>query len=127
MLNLTDMIYSFKIEDFPEGDKVKECNYYQDQNDFVWKIARVENGFFVGYFGDDYFKDKYFDLIVNGENKLIMNSGCFFIQDTDFDTFYEFRVILSLGFTDEIWDSIGEFITERLTHDNGLTECEIVN
>ena len=31
-----------------------------------------------------------------------------------------------MGWTDDIWESIGEFLTERLTHNEGLMECEIV-
>lgn len=120
------MIYSMPIEKFPNTEQYQECHTYQDENDFDWKIARVQNGFFVAYFGDPYFKDKYFDLEVNGKSKLLLNSGCFFIQDTDFDTFYEFRTILKEGWTDDIWESIGEFLSERLENDDGLMECEVV-
>lgn len=120
------MIYSTPIERFPNSDQCQECHTYQDENSFDWKIARVQNGFFVAYFGDPYFKDKYFDLEVNGKSKLLLNSGCFFIQDTDFDTFYEFRNILKKGWTDDIWESIGEFLSERLSLDDGLQECEMI-
>lgn len=120
------MIYSTEIEKFPNAEQYLECHSYQDENDFEWKIARVKNGFFVAYFGDPYFKETYFSLEVNGKHMLLANSGCFFIQDEDFDTFYEFRTILKEGWTDDIWDSIGEFLTERLTDDDGLMECEIV-
>lgn len=120
------MIYSTEIEKFPNEEQYLECHSYQDENDFEWKIARVQNGFFVAYFGDPYFKDKYFDLEIKGKGKLLLNSGCFFVQNEDFDVFYEFRTILKEGCTDDVWDSIGEFLTERLTHDDGLMECEIV-
>ena len=120
------MIYSTEIEKFPNSEQYLECHSYQDENNFEWKIARVQNGFFVAYFGDPYFKETYFSLEVNGKHKLLANSGCFFIQDEDFETFYEFRTILKEGWTDDIWDSIGEFLTERLSHDDGLMECEIV-
>ena len=120
------MIYSTEIEKFPNEEQYLECHSYLDENDFEWKIARVQNGFFVAYFGDPYFKDKYFDLEIKGKGKLLLNSGCFFVQNEDFDVFYEFRTILKEGCTDDVWDSIGEFLTERLTHDDGLMECEIV-
>ena len=81
------MIYSTEIEKFPNAEQYLECHSYQDENDFEWKIARVQNGFFVAYFGDSYFKETYFDLEVNGKNKLLANSGCFFIQDESFETF----------------------------------------
>lgn len=121
------MIYSIEIEKFPKKKQCKELISYLDENNEEWKIGIVENGFFVGYFGDPYFKDKYFDLTINKEHKLLMNSGCFWVQDLEFDTFYNFREILKNGFTDDIWEIIGELITERLMNDPGLTECEIVN
>lgn len=120
------MIYSTPIEKFPNTKQYQECHTYKDENDIAWKIARVENGFFVGYFGDPYFKEKYFYLNINGKSKLLLNSGCFFIQCTDFNTFYEFRTILKKGWTDDIWESIGELLSERLANDDGLMECEIV-
>lgn len=119
------MIYSTEIEKFPNKEQYLECHSYQDENDLEWKIAMVENGFFVAYFGDSYFKDTHFDLSVNGKGLLLLNSGCFFIKNSDFDTFYEFRNILKNGFTDDIWDSIGELLTERLIQDDGLMKCEI--
>lgn len=48
------MIYSMPIEKFPNTEQYQECHTYQDENDFDWKIARVQNGFFVAYFGDPY-------------------------------------------------------------------------
>ena len=124
------MIYSVEQEKFPKEGQYVECHSYNDENEFEWKIARVENGFFVGYFGDAYFKDKYFDFdseeLGGAKRILLNNTGCFFIKDTEFETFYEFRNILTNGDTDDIWDCIGEFFAERLTHDRGLTECEIV-
>jgi len=120
------MIYSTEIEKFPNEGQYLECHSYQDENDFEWKMARVQNGFFVAYFGASYFKENYFSLEVNGKYKLLANSGCFFIQDEGFETFYEFRTIMKEGWTDDIWDSIGKFLTERLTYDDRLMECEIV-
>ncbi len=120
------MIYSTEIEEFPSDEQHLECHTYKDENDFDWKIARVQNGFFLAYFGDVYFKDKYFDLEVNNEHVLLLNSGCFFIQSSEFDVFYEFRTILKEGWTDDIWDSVGEFLAERLSQNDGLMKCEIV-
>ncbi len=119
------MIYSTEIEKFPNEGQYLEIHSYQDENDFEWKIARVENGFFVAYFGDAYFKDSSFWLEVNDKNLTLKNTGCFFIQNTSFDAFYDFRTILKEGWTDDIWESIGELLTERLVNDAGLMECEI--
>jgi hypothetical protein len=120
------MIYSTEIEKFPTSEQFLECYSHQDQNGFEWKIARVQNGFFIAYFGDPYFKDKYFDLKVKGKSILLQNSGCFFIQDETFQTFYEFRTILKNEWTHDIWSSISGFLTVRLTHDKGLMKCETV-
>lgn len=124
------MIYSTEIDNFPASNKSLECHTYKDENSFEWKIARVENGFFLAYFGDPYFKEKYFLLEIKDENIMILNSGCFFIQNTDFDVFcnfdifYNFRTLLKEGWTDDIWESIGNYIKERLIKDPELTECE---
>lgn len=120
------MIYSTDITNFPSEKQYIECHSYKDENRFEWKIARVQNGFFVAYFGDSYFKDKYLDLDVNGIQMLITNTGCFFVNDTSFETFYEFREILKNGYTDDIWDSIADLLSERLSHDARLTDSEII-
>lgn len=120
------MIYSFEIKDFPKSGQYTERITYKDENDYDWVIARVENGFFVAYFGHEYFKEKYFSLTIKGKDTLINNTGCFFIQDTDFETFYDFRNILNTCFTDEIWEGIGILIQDRLEQDSGLLACEIV-
>ena len=44
------MIYCLKPEMYPTPEKTIEEIIYRDENDFEWKIARVENGFFVKYF-----------------------------------------------------------------------------
>ena len=120
------MIYSFEIKDFPKSGQYTERIAYKDENDYDWVIARVKNGFFVAYYGHEYFKEKHFSLTIKGKDILINNTGCFFIQDANFDTFYEFRNVLKNGFTDDIWDVIGDLITERLQNDRGLLACEIV-
>jgi hypothetical protein len=120
------MIWSIDISLFPAGEATMECHTYQDENNFEWKVTRVENGFFVAYFGDPYFMESTFSLEVSeGKYIRIRNTGCFFVESTDFDVFYDFRNILKAGYTDEIWDAIEEFLTERLKADPGLTEYEI--
>ena len=114
-------------ERFPAKGQYLECNHYKDRNDCAWRVAVVESGFFVGYSGHDYFKPKIFDLNVNGGCVVICNTGCFFIQDTRFDTFYQIRTILKSGYTDDIWDVLECFLSERLSIDSGLMGCEILN
>lgn len=122
------MIYSMEKNIFPKEGQYSECHSYKDENDFEWRIARVKNGFFVGYFGDEYFSPTTFE-IRNKEGEdiyfRIKNTRCFFIQDTDFETFYEFRNIIKTGWTDDIWESIQSLLTERLLLDDRILECEI--
>ena len=118
--NILNMIYSTPKELFPELNNAIESHSFFDENSFEWKIARVQNGFFVAYFGDDYFKESYFDL----SGLIIKNTGCFFVQDTSFDAYYHFREILQSGYTDDIWESIEELLTERFLHSPDILECE---
>ena len=50
------MIYSTEIKEFPNKVQYSQCYSYKDENGFEWKIAMVENGFFVAYFGDHILK-----------------------------------------------------------------------
>jgi len=118
------MIYSTPWQLFPSDGQYQECHSFLDENRFEWKIARVQNGFFVAYFGDDYFKDKYFDISLSGRDTVILNTGCFFIQDDSFETYYHFREILKTGYTDDIWETIEELIIERLKNNPEILECE---
>ena len=122
------MIYCLKPEMYPTTEKIVEEITYRDENNFEWKIARVENGFFVKYFGVDYFKDKYFSCdLSNGEHILINNTNCIFIQDNDFETFAEVRNVLKIGYTDEIWEVFQEMFEERFEHDKSINEWEDVS
>lgn len=123
------MIYSTEIKDFPKEADYYELLSYKDENDFEWKIARVKNGFFIAYFGDSYFKDSEFDIELKyGKTVFIKNTGCFFIQNSEFEVFYEFRNIIKTGWTDDIWESIEDFLKERLLNNPELImECEKSN
>lgn len=121
------MIYCVKTEMYPTPEKCIEEISYRDGNDFEWKIARVENGFFIKYFGEEYFKETYFSCnLKNGDHILINNTNCIFVKDSDFETFANFRDIVKIGYTDDIWESIEELFAERFEHDRGLLESEIV-
>jgi hypothetical protein len=119
------MIYAVSPEIYPkEGQFIEELKY-KDENDFEWRIARIENGFMVRYFGDPYFKDSTFECeLKNGEWVRVKNTGCIFFQNSDFDTFCEVRNILKLGYTDDIWETFNDLFTERLEHDRGLLASE---
>ncbi len=118
------MIFSAEKKDFPTDSMSTEINSYNDQNDFEWKIAMVKNGFFIGYFGDEYFLESKFEITDNLDTHLLKNTGCFFIESLDFEVFCEFRNILKEGFTDDIWDSIQEFIQLRFDLTGILMTCE---
>ena len=121
------MIYSVSKETYPkEGQFIEEISY-KDENEFEWRIARIENGFMVRYFGDPYFKDSTFKC-ESSTGKLIRinNTGCIFFKGADFETFCEIRDILKNGWTDEIWETFEELFNERIKHDEGLLESEII-
>lgn len=119
------MIYCIPPENYPKQGFFIEEFSYRDENDFEWKIARVENGFIVKYFGDDYFKDKYFSCeLKNGSWVTINNTNCIFFKDESFDAFYEMRNILKNGYTDDIWETFEELFTERFEHSSDFLECE---
>lgn len=124
------MIYSMNKSVFPKENQYSECHSYKDENDFEWKIARVKNGFFVGYFGDTYFSPTTFEIRQDDTDNdyyfRIKNTNCFFIQNVEFETFYEFRNILKTGWTDDIFESIEILLNERFLLDKGLMECEII-
>ena len=121
------MIYCVPIEQYPkEGMFIEELSY-KDENDFEWKIARIENGFMVRYFGDEYFKENTFECeLSNGEWVRVKNTNCIFFQDVDFETFCEVRNIIKIGYTDDIWETFEELFTERFEHDRGMLESEMV-
>lgn len=121
------MIYCVETEMYPkEGQFIEELKY-KDENDFEWRICRIENGFMVRYFGDEYFKESVFSFeIKNGKIIRVRNTNCIFFKDTDFDTFYEVRNILKNGFTDDIWGIFEELLQERFENDEGFLESEII-
>ncbi len=122
------MIYCIPEKDYPtKEDWRSEELTYKDENDFEWRIARVENGFMIKYFGDEYFKEKTFECdLPNGKHVKINNTNCIFIQSTDFEIFYIIREIIKLGYTDDIWETLEEMFTERLSNDEGVLESEII-
>lgn len=100
---------------------------YIDENDFEWRIARIKNGFMVRYYGDEYFSPNTFDCeLKSGKTVRIRNTRCIFFQDESFEAFCEMRDILKNGWTDEIWDCLEGFFTERFEHDLGVIESEII-
>jgi len=112
---------------YPISKMLIEEISYKDENDFLWKIARVENGFFVKYFGDSYFKYNVFECdLKSGFNIKVNNTNCIFINDTDFETFAEVRNVIKIGYTDEIWEVFQEMFEERFEHDLSMLESEIV-
>lgn len=119
------MIYALPESDYPK--KTIEEISYKDENDFEWKIARTRKGFYVRYYGHGYFKENMFSCsLSDGTCVNVKNTNCIFFKDTSFDAFVEMREILKCGYTDEIWESLEEFFTERFEHDKRLLECEVV-
>lgn len=121
------MIYCVDPSLYPTPDRpAKEEVSYADENGFTWKIARIENGFFVRFFGDAYFQYKHFDCeLHSGAHVRVRNTGCVFIQSPDFEEFAAVRTVLKNGYTDDIWEIFEDLFTERLNNDPGLIESEI--
>lgn len=121
------MIYCIEIDLYPkEGQYIEEISYL-DENNFEWRICRIENGFMVKYFGDDYFRESVFDIeLSNGKNFRIKNTNCIFFKDSNFDTFCNVRDILKNGFTDEIWEAFESCFKVRFEINDGFIESEIV-
>lgn len=122
------MIYCVDKNMYPkEGQYIEEIKY-KDENYFEWRICRVENGFFVRYFGDEYFCETIFSFILSNEKLIkIKNTNCIFLKDSDFDTFCEIRNILKNGFTDDIWGILQDLFQERFENDEGYLDSEIIN
>lgn len=122
------MLYCVEPNIYPKHNQAIEEISYKDENDFEWKIARVQNGFFVRYFGDKYFSDNIFCITTKlGELIKVQNTNCIFFQNADFDTFCEMRNIIKTGWTDDIWEAISDLLTERFNHDLGMIESEIIS
>lgn len=121
------MIYCVEKDIYPkEGQFIEEIKYL-DENGFEWRIARIQNGFMVQYFGSDYFKQTTFDFkLKNGNPIKIRNTNCIFFKDSSFETFCLVRDILKNGFTDEIWEIFEELFQERFNLDDGILESEFV-
>lgn len=121
------MIYCLEPELYPTINQLIEEISYQDENDFEWKIARVQNGFFVRYFGNDYFKKNMFVCDLPSEKIIrINNTNCIFIQNSDLEVFAEVRNVLKTGHTDDIWETFEEMFTERFTHDERMLKSEFL-
>ena len=120
------MIYAIPSDNYPKEGQFIEEHSYKDENDFEWRIARINNGFMIRYFGDPYFSEKYFSIDANGKHYLVNNTNCIFFRDSSFETFCDLRDILKEGYTDEIWESFAEFFEERFIHNEGFLESEIV-
>lgn len=111
---------------YPKDGQFLEEIKYKDENDFEWRIARVENGFFVRYYGDSYFKESSFSCETKkGEHIRIPNTGCVFFATVDFDTFCHVRDIVKNGYTDDIWATFADLFTERFNHSAGLLKSEL--
>lgn len=120
------MIYCLNPNEYPKPDQIIEEISYRDENDFEWKIIRVNNGFFVTYLGNAYFKENTFSCHTSRNGCfLIRNTNLIFFKCTDFDTFVEVRNVIKIGYTDDIWETFEELFTERLEHDQTILESEL--
>lgn len=121
------MIYCIPTENYPKENQFLEELSYKDENDFEWKVARVNNGFIIKYFGDEYFKDSTFEIELKSGNWVrVKNTNCIFFENVEFETFYHIRELLKKGYTDEIWESITDLFKERFENCVDILECEML-
>lgn len=78
---------------------------FNDQNDFEWKIKRLDNdaGFMLAYFGPEYFRETYLQFDTGQDCITIENTGYFQFQ-ADISVVFAQKIRSSC--TDDIWDEI---------------------
>ena len=125
------MFYSVDISSFPLGNEI--INTYRDQNDLEWKIATVDDGIYIGYFGDEHFKDTYLEVKFLNTNAILTNTGCFFIGKKDlkdddqmFEVFVENRDMIKENYTDDIWEMISQEVSDRISKTGIILDCELI-
>lgn len=104
------MIKCIPIDQYPKGESIVE-RILKDQNDFEWRMARVENGFAVAYCGDPYFKKSFFEFYMKGEFIQIENTGCV-VFDKKPAELAVMAYLIENSYTDEIWERF-EWYFER--------------
>lgn len=121
------MIWMMPKESFPTENQAEEILEYKDSNEFIWKIGRVANGFFLKYCGDEYFSLSVFEIeLEEDEEKRLQltNTGCYFFQDADFEVFYAVRELIKHQCTDSICYDLADFFTVRFQASLGVLEHE---
>jgi len=119
------MIYCVNPNTYPTKGKYIEESSHVDLNDFEWRIARVENGFFVKFFGDSYFSDNTFRIRTLDKEFMIKNTNCIWVQNPNFGTYCDFRDMIRDEYTDDIWEGIADLLSERFQHDKRILKTEI--
>lgn len=119
------MIYCVTEKELPLKKDILEETDYKDENGCDWKVLRTEKDLFVLYLGEPYFSDSTFECqILDNKYIRVKNTNIILFKDTNFDIFYNLRIILKEGFTDDIWESFLEFFTERLKLNKTLLDSE---
>lgn len=122
------MIYCVDKNNYPKEGKFLEEISYKDENDFEWRIARIDNGLMVIYLGDEYFSNDTFQCVVSSQEHIsIKNTKCVFFKDASFETFCEIRDIIKNGYTDDIWESFETLFVERFKNNKDILESEKIN
>lgn len=122
------MIFMMPKEIFPAENQAKEILEYKDENDFIWKIGRVTNGFFLKYYGDEHFSSSVFELELERKRRLqIKNTGCYFFHTSDFEVFYAVRDLVKNQCTDDICHDLEGFFTQRFQASLGVLEHEEIH
>ena len=123
------MIYCLDEEYYPSKEESIEVISYFDGNDFEWRISRTEEGFFVKYFGWEYFAPKTFNFYLK-TNKIekflnIKNTNCIFVKDIEFDSFYDFvSTVKQSSDSDTVFELIEEMFKKRFVSGSLLLQSE---
>ena len=96
-----------------------------DQNQFAWKITHNQNGIFITFMADAYFKETYFTCkIQNNESVSIINTNYIHIKNSSDAMLNSISNIITQNYTDEIWEIITSMFVNRLTHNKELLTTE---
>lgn len=86
--------------------KPTEIHSYQDKSGQLWKMARTDDGIYIGYFGSMSLSPR---MLIGKANTNFLS-----INDPSFEMFYDYRQLITQNFTDEVWEEIEEDILNTL-------------
>jgi hypothetical protein len=121
------MIFCIEPKEFPKPTLILETIELRDQNDFIWQIDRIKEGFFIRFMGDAYFAESFFSCeLETGEHVLVNNTNCLYVYNSEFEAYEDVRNVITNLYTDDVWEAFTSFFTLRLNFFRELLESEEV-